>query len=82
MSDDSPIPQNRIAKAYLANGNGHHLKAAVPVTKPGSGAGKLPAEHQEGQKFQGPSGKRFVIKNKRAVPTSAPVVMRCSLLFQ
>ncbi len=71
-SDDSPIPQNRIAKAYLANGNGHHLKAAVPVTKPGSGAVKLPAEHQEGQKFQGPSGKWFVIKNKRAVPTSAP----------
>ncbi len=90
-SDDSPIPQNRIAKAYLANGNGyangngnwHYLKAAVPVTKPGGAAKpKTPAgtpnpgvdahKHQEGEKWQGPSGHWFTIKNKRAIPISAP----------
>ncbi len=64
-SDDSPIPQNRIAKAYLANGNGHHLKAVTSVTKPGT-------PRREGEKWQGRSGKWFTLKSGRTVPTAAP----------
>ncbi len=58
---DEAEPVNRIEK-YLSP---LHEKAGVVVTKP------TKAKHQEGQKFES-SGKWFVIKGGKAVPTSAP----------
>lgn len=71
--DDSPIPQNRIAKSLTltsSNGNGYH-KALAPPTKPGNLASVKKRTHNEGEKWE-TNGRWYTIKQGRTVPTTAP----------